>query len=114
MCQNPKYKGKIIDILSNKGVNNAFVHLNSAACYGKSGVDIQDLVHGVESTGKHAIELLEGLYNDETKHLNHFIRMVTNLEVPLNMCVKKEYHQQSRFNSPLYENKVQEVLYKLT
>jgi len=46
--------------------------------------------------------------------MHHYLRMVTKLETPLNMCTKEEYRQQSKFSSKLYESKVSQTLRNLT
>ena len=41
ICGNPKCKGKAVDILLGKGIQNAYSHLESKNCYGKSGLNLQ-------------------------------------------------------------------------
>ena len=41
ICGNPKCKGKAVDILPGKGIQNAYSHLESKSCYGKSGINLQ-------------------------------------------------------------------------
>ena len=113
-CLNPKCNGKVVEVQCKKGLGNALVHLKSKSCYGGLGIDLETIVHGMNETGKEASELLEGCFDDETKHMYHYLKMVTELELPLNACKKEIYRKQSKHRSKLYEKKVREGLFKLT
>jgi len=56
-CRNPKCKKKEVDCELGKGIQNAYVHLLTGTCYGKSGVEIQVsgmVVISIETKKSHA------------------------------------------------------------